>query len=108
MRIASLTMVICGIGACANSGGTKQYEPMYSRAIRLCIEHYLPNSMARAEGFDLDKHQSEVQAQRNELAAQFGNAAGISYVQGRIAQGGEELTMLCANELLNAARSVRR
>ena len=82
----------------------KRTGQLYS--LSLCIEYKLPNSMARPEGFNLSVHLSEVQAQRIELADQFSGAAGISFLQSRVAQRGEALDVQCAKELLAAASSV--
>lgn len=82
----------------------EHYAPLYSRSVALCNEYSFPNSMARPDGFDLDKHLAEVQAQRRELAVSFATPEGISFIEGRIAQGGDEADLNCAKQLLNSAK----
>jgi hypothetical protein len=108
MRTAILGLAILSTNVCVASGDEERYGSEYARALALCVEYKLPNSMARPPGFNLSKHLSDVQVDRSKLASEFASPSGISFVEQRIAQGGEELTVVCARELLSAAKAVNR
>ena len=109
MRTALLVLVsLVSVELPSAAKGSSHFESMYSRAIDLCIEFKLPNSMSRPSGFDTSKRLEEVQVQRQALAVQFASPAGLSYIEGRITPGGDELENICAKELLGAASSVGR
>src|SRR4051794_25656388 len=99
MRTALLLSVsLLGVQSVAAASGSDHFAAMYSRAIELCVEYKLPNSMARPSGFDMSEHLKEVQAQRRKIAVQFASPEGLSYIEGHITPGGDELKNACARE----------
>lgn len=103
-KLPLCAVVLIAVAACSSVRAEGSYPSLYSQAINLCVEYYLPNSMARPPGFDLSAHLDGVQAERKKISAQFANPPGRQYIQQQLSQEHDELNIKCAQELLRDAQ----
>jgi hypothetical protein len=81
MRAGLLTL---SLAACS-SGPTALTDPTalqdaFEQTVPLCEQFFLPNSMARPAGFDINKHQRQIEKQIEDRSALFWSHEGSTFL----------------------------
>jgi hypothetical protein len=82
----------------------QQLDATLAEALELCTEYFLPNSMARPPGFDINKHLAKVDTKRRRITRVFHNAAGVAFLEARISQDADDLRIVCMLQILAESR----
>ena len=102
---ATLIVLLCGpagLGV-AHAFEAGNFEAEFQATQRLCDAFFLPNSMARPTGFDLQGHMHEIEAQLRNRAARFRSAEGIAYLRSHRESDSDDISHACAEKLLEFA-----
>ena len=81
-----------------------RFDSALATAIPVCEEFFLPNSMARPSGFDVNAHQTELEQRIIGLADTFRSVAGVSYLEERAQRETDDVAKACVRKLLRHAR----
>jgi len=83
---------------------TTSFDAALASAKPVCEEFFLPNSMARSPGFDINAHQTELEQRIIKLANTFRSVAGIAYLEERVQGEKDDVDKACFRKLLRYAR----
>jgi hypothetical protein len=83
---------------------TTSFDAALAIAKPVCEEFFLPNSMARSPGFDINAHQTAVEQRIFRLAGTFRSVGGIAYLEERVRREKEDVDKACVRKLLGYAR----
>ena len=101
IAILGITLVTVAKAEDANHFGAEFEETQ-----RLCGEFFLPNSMARQPGFDLQRHMQQLDARLRGHAELFRSPGGMAYLRTQQASGPDDVRRACAAKLLEYAAPV--
>jgi hypothetical protein len=83
---------------------TTSFDAALASAKPVCEEFFLPNSMARSPGADINAHQTELEQRIIKLADTFRSVAGIAYLEERVQGEKDDADNACFRKLLRYAR----
>ncbi len=92
-----------GLVTLAQAENSNRFVLEFEDTQRLCEEFFLPNSMARQPGFDLQRHMQELNAQLRGRAELFRSPAGMAYLRTQQDAGSGDIRKACATKLLEYA-----
>lgn len=89
--------------------GSDEYNAKFADLLDVCIEIFLPNSMARPAGFDIEGHIGRLEKLRDMKAMEFSSEKGIDFLLEIISDAEEREVYYCAAQGLAAiAKSEER
>jgi hypothetical protein len=95
-------LMAAGAWAVAVPGwGAESFDATFQETERLCEEYFLPNSMARPTGFDLEGRLRQLEAQLRERSAAFSAPGGVEYLRGKLGDATDDMSRACARQLLD-------
>jgi len=83
---------------------TTSFDAAVASAKAVCEEFFLPNSMARSPGFDINAHQTAMEQRIVKLADTFRSVAGIAYLEERVQREKDDVDKACVRKLLGYVR----
>jgi len=103
--VAVLIVLLCGAPGSSLAQGvqTGELDAEFQGVQRLCEEFFLPNSMARPPGFDLQGHMHEIEVRLRDRAARFRSPEGIAYLRSHRERDSDDISRACAGKLLALA-----
>ena len=104
--ISLSTMVVCllasgSLAVAVPAEEAKTFDAIFQETQRLCDEYFLPNSMARPAGFDLDGDLRRLEAQLRDRATAFRAPRGVGYLRSRVGDATDDISRACARRLLH-------
>lgn len=75
----------------------------FDEALPLCTEFFLPNSMAKEPGFDLEGHRAEIERKLTLIAIDFRSSAARLHLAEKIEGSKDDIEVACAEYLLKKA-----
>ena len=103
-RSAFCAIALIAIGASSCSDPMQESRSPsadFGRALAICDELLLPNSMAREAGFDIDAHLAELELALDEAAKQFADPVAQKYLNERLETESDDLAVECIRRLLD-------
>lgn len=96
--LVGLTLASLAGALSVGSAAEVDVKATLTKALKLCTELTLPNSMARPPGFDINAHLRQVEAEYQVVSAQLATPAGISAIENFLVDNPDELDTICAVE----------
>ncbi len=97
--IRALVVLSLSVGSVAVADPQERFESSFAGAMNFCKQWFLPNSMAREPGFDLDAFLFEMEAGIKRYAKDFRSKEGKDFLQAK-EQDENALANACAEKLL--------
>ena len=97
--VACLAAAVTSTAAAADSS---PFEGQFAEALDLCTHIYLPNSMARSEGVDLESELRRLEAARDTKALGFASPAGVEFLVNKSRMSEDKIAQVCGVDLLAA------
>ena len=103
MRSAVLTLALAACSS-ATTALTRpaDLQAAFQQTVPLCEGFFLPNSMARPPGFDINKHKRELEKQIEDRSALFWSHEGSTFLTNESAKAEDTIESGCAEKLLSA------
>jgi hypothetical protein len=93
---------------CAMAADDNDIAKTYDKYLKLCTESLFPNSMARPEGFDLEKHLQDVKTEKDKTATKLNAEEALKYIESRAAVTKDDVEKECAAQLLKKTKRQRK
>lgn len=91
----------------ANAEGDRSemdFNALFHKVLPLCEEYFLPNSMARPNGFDLQQHLKELEVELYEHSFAFQSKAGVELLNGIAQRDPDDISRACAAKIRSEIR----
>lgn len=79
----------------------REYDRAFSQAEQLCEHYFLPNSMAREPGFDINAYLKDLDSQIDTLAKTFASSEGAAFLRAKARDVDDDVGKRCAEKLLD-------
>ena len=79
----------------------RSFKAEFDETQPTCEQFFLPNSMARPTGFDLERHLREVEGALQKRAELFRSAEGMKYLEAERSHESDNVRKACSGKLLD-------